>query len=88
MNSPTRLRLILVAGALVLLGGCTSMPPEPHAAAGTQSESMDMKSMCDKHKQMMAGKSRQEQQAMMQEHMKNMSPEMRERMQSMMKQCG
>jgi uncharacterized protein YceK len=87
MNSTIRLRLILVAGALVLLGGCSSMRTETHAGAGAQADSMDMKAMCEKHKQMMAGKSQQEQQSMMQEHMKSMSPEMRERMQSMMKQC-
>jgi hypothetical protein len=54
---------------------------------GSHAESADMQAMCERHKQMMAGKSPQEQQAMMQEHMKTMSPEMRQRMQTMMQQC-
>lgn len=88
MKLPIQLRVgFAAASVLVLVGGCASMRAGAPAATGSRTEPMDMQGMCEKHKQMMAGKSPQEQQAMMQEHMKTMSPEMRQRMQAMMQQC-
>jgi hypothetical protein len=96
MKFPFRARaFIALAPALLFLGGCasTASAPQPHgnaagaSAMGSNMESMDMQTMCERHKKMMAGKSPQEHQAMMQEHMKGMSPEMRQRMETMMKQC-
>lgn len=89
MKFPTQPRLFLAATAVVaLLGGCASSPPHgPRAGMGAQMQSMDMQAMCERHKQMMAGKSPQEQQAMMQEQMKAMSPDMRQRTETMMQQC-
>lgn len=46
--------------------------------------SMDMKSMCDMHKNMMGSKSPAEHQAMMEQHMPSMSPEMRRQHMEMM----
>lgn len=95
-------RLPAIATVLsVVLAGCASTTASEHpmrgASTGTsdarggmqgqQGMPMDMKAMCDKHRQEMAGKSPQERQAMMDEHMRSMSPEMRARMQSMMEQC-
>ena len=55
--------------------------------SGMSGGQMDMQTMCERHKGMMAGKSSVEQQAMMNEHMKSMSPEMRTRMQAMHEKC-
>lgn len=96
MKFPSQARLFLAASFVALLGGCASMASESHrqgrtagapSGMGAQMESMDMQAMCERHKQMMAGRSPQEQQAMMQEQMKAMSPEMRQRMHTMMQQC-
>jgi hypothetical protein len=79
----------LVSSALLAVGlvGCaaTSAKSDAHAHAGM--DTMDMQSMCEKHKKMMSGKPSAEQPAMMQEHMKSMTPEMRQRMQAMREQC-
>ena len=46
--------------------------------------SMDMKSMCDMHKNLMATKTPAEREAMMDQRMKSMSPEMRRKHMAMM----
>ncbi len=79
------LRLLAPACVAMLLAACAAGPgghTDHHAAGG-----MDMKAMCDMHRQEMAGKTAAEQQALMQEHMKSMSPDMRERMGRMHAQC-
>ena len=48
---------------------------------------MDMQSMCEMHKRMMAGKSPAERQAMIDEQMKSMAPEMRAQARQMMENC-
>lgn len=68
-----------------------SAPANP-APMGAESAAkggmMDMKSMCDMHKQMMGAKSDDERQAMMDKRMKGMSPEMRDKQMHMMnEQC-
>lgn len=72
---------LLVAAALV---GCASSEP---GKGGHSHSAMDMKAMCEHHKQMMAGKSPAEHQAMMNEHMKSSPAEMRKHMQMMQEQC-
>jgi hypothetical protein len=63
--------------------------PAPKVAEGASTGGMmDMKSMCDMHKQMMGAKSDDERQAMMDKRMKGMSSELREKqMQMMNEQC-
>ena len=86
------LKFLAVSGAFLvtgLVGGCamgTSSSRSMEDKMG-MSEQMDMQTMCEKHKSMMAGKSTVEQQTMMNEHMKSMSPEMRTRMQAMHAKC-
>lgn len=95
MKLPIPPQLFLAAAsALVVLSGCAGMGPGLHSRGaggssgmGSPMEPMDMQSMCERHKKMMAGRSPQEQQAMMQEQMKSMSPERRQRMEAMMQQC-
>jgi hypothetical protein len=82
----------LSAAALVfagVLGGCAGGMHMSHGAGTDHSHAsqMDMQSMCNMHKQMMAGKTAGEQQALMEEHMESMTPEARQRMESMMAQC-
>lgn len=55
--------------------------------SGGSSTMMDMQSMCDMHKMMMAGKTTAEHEAMMKEHMKSMTPDKRQKMMMMMEQC-
>ena len=85
---------LAVSGAFLLaglIGGCATGASTSGSMGGGMSGmgsgQMDMQSMCEKHKAMMAGKSTAEQQAMMSEHMKSMSPEMRTRMQKMHETC-
>ena len=88
-------RLFPFAAPVLLLGllaGCAdgarqSDSKTQSSMSGSTSTTMDMQSMCEMHKMMMAGKTSAEHQAMMQEHMKSMTPEMRQRMQMMMEQC-
>ena len=54
---------------------------------GMSGGQMDMQAMCEKHKGMIAGKSKAEQQTMMNDHMKSMSPEMQTRMKAMHEKC-
>jgi hypothetical protein len=95
LMSSTR-SLLLLSGSLLLLSGLltgcateTHMPQHHEGGAMTHGHDamMDMRSMCDMHKQMMSGKTAAEQQAIMDEHAKSMTPEMRQRMRSMMEQC-
>lgn len=48
--------------------------------------SMDIKSMCDMHKNMMSARTPSEREAMMDQRMKSMSPEMRQKHLSMMEE--
>ncbi|PWF47790.1 hypothetical protein [Massilia glaciei] len=48
---------------------------------------MEMKAMCDMHKNMMSAKTPEERQAMMDERFKSMSPEMRKKHMEMMQAC-
>lgn len=89
-------RCVAAATVVALLGGCADMGPRSHghgatagapASMGSQAEPMDMQAMCERHKQMMAGRSQQEQQALVQQQMMAMSPEMQQRMQAMMRTC-
>ena len=72
-----------------LVGGCAMGTSSSSSMADKMymSGQMDMQTMCEKHKAMMAGKSTVEQQTMMNEHMKSMSPEMRNGMQAMHAKC-
>jgi uncharacterized lipoprotein len=76
---------------VVLLAGCATDSHVAHHQDGPRAQghgsTMDMESMCSMHKQMMAGKTADEQQALMEEHMKSMPSEMRERMQMLHQQC-
>ncbi len=61
-----------------------------HGAPGELMPMMDMKdmkAMCNMHKNMMSGKTPDEQRAMMNERMKSMSPEMMKKHMAMMEQC-
>lgn len=78
---PSSVSLLLLA----VLAGCAA-GPDPHSGHHGMA-GMDPKSMCEKHRQHMAGKTGPEQQALMQEHMKDMKPEMRERMREMHARC-
>ena len=82
----------------LLLAGCAA--PGGHgqrhsqdAATGAYSgmggpqAGMDMQSMCETHKKMMAGKSPAERQSMMEEQKKSMSPGMRKQAEEMMANC-
>lgn len=82
--------VLLISSALVAAGlaGCAAAPRKSDAHAHAAMGTMDMQSMCEKHKEMMSGKSAADHQAMMQEHMKSTTPEMRQRMQSMHEQCS
>ncbi|MDQ6880985.1 MAG: hypothetical protein M3150_02710 [Pseudomonadota bacterium] len=88
-------RLCSFAAPALLLGlfaGCAdgarqSDSQTRSSMSGGSSSMMDMQSMCEMHKMMMAGKPTAEHQAMMQEHMKSMTPDKREKMQKMMEQC-
>lgn len=73
-----------------LVGGCAMGTSSSSSMANKMymSGQMDMQTMCEKHKAMMAGKSTVEQQTMMNEHMKSMSPEMRNGMQAMHAKCA
>ena len=88
----TNSKLLILSGAFFLTGltgGCamgTSASSSMENKMGMSGQ-MDMQTMCEKHKAMMAGKSTAEQQTMMNEHMKSMSPEMRTRMQAMHAKC-
>lgn len=93
-TTPSRLSFLAIGLAAVVLTGCASTGSASHAghAAPTGAAAMDMQGMCDKHRQMMAGKAPAERQAMMEQQMKSMpmpmSPEeMRGRMQAMQEQC-
>ncbi len=85
----------LAFGALaaLTLSGCAAVGnthPSAHGAGADKGAMMDMASMCQKHRQMMAAKSAAEQQAMMDEHMKKMSMSketMQAHMQSMQERC-
>jgi hypothetical protein len=84
--------LLLGASALLALGltGCAAgahMRDTRASGATGAMGSMDMQSMCEQHRRMMAGRPPAEQQAMLQEQMKSMAPEMRQRMQAMHEQC-
>ena len=91
----TNTKLLALSGA-VLLAGLISGCATGASTSGSMGMSgmgemnggpMDMQAMCQKHQNMMAGKSIAEQQALMDEHMKTMSPEMRARMQAMHANC-
>jgi hypothetical protein len=77
---------LLLAGTL---GACAGGMHMGHGSAMDHSHASqaELQSMCDLHKQMMAGKTAGEQQLLMEEHMKSMTPEARQRMHSMMAQC-
>ena len=86
----TNSKLLVVSGALFiagLIGGCATGASSSGSMGGMGGGQMDMAGMCDKHKAMMAGKSKAEQQTMMNEHMKSMSPEMQTRMKAMHEKC-
>lgn len=70
-----------------LLAGCAAGAQKGDDHVHATMGAMDMQSMCEMHKNMMAGKSSAEHQAMMQEHMKSMTPEMHQRMMAMQEQC-
>jgi hypothetical protein len=70
-----------------LLAGCGAMRGEHRSDAHDSHAMMDVKSMCEMHRKMMAGKTPAQEQAHMDEHMKSMSPEMRKKMQDMHAQC-
>jgi hypothetical protein len=80
--------LFAVAPAVLLatlLAGCATGPHDP--MAHDHGSMMDMKAMCDMHRQMMVGNTPQERQAIIDEHMKSMSPQMRQHMRMMDEQC-
>ncbi len=87
------LKFLAVSGAFLvagLVGGCAmgiSSSSSMEDKMGMSGQ-MDMQTVCEKHKAMMAGKSTVEQQTMMNEHMKSMSPEMRTGMQAMHAKCA
>jgi len=84
----TNSKVLVISGAfalVALIGGCATGSSGP--MSGMSGGQMDMQTMCERHKGMMAGKSSVEQQSMMNEHMKSMSPEMRTRMQAMHEKC-
>ena len=89
----TNSRLLAASGALffaALAGGCTtgaSSAGSMGGMSGMGGGQMDMAGMCEKHKAMMAGKSKAEQQTMMNERMLSMSPEMQTRMKAMHEKC-
>jgi hypothetical protein len=88
MKLNSRVASLSAAALLTLaLAGCAAPPHRGGAHAHDGMGAMDMQAMCDRHKQMMGGKTSAEQQAMMQEHMKGMTPEMHQRMQSMHQHC-
>lgn len=72
-----------------MLGGCAGAMHMGHGGGmdHSQDSQVEMQSMCDMHKQMMAGKTASEQQSLMEQHMKSMTPEARQRMRSIMDQC-
>ena len=89
-----RLAIALALTASVLAGCAAPRGPHSHEAGtgsyggmGGPQAGMDMHSMCETHRKMMAGKPPAERQAMMDEQMKSMSPEMRGRARQMMENC-
>ena len=70
-----------------LLAGCAAMRGDHHSRSHDSHAMMDVQSMCDMHRKMMAGMTPAQEQAHMDEHMKSMSPEMRKKMQDMHAQC-
>ncbi len=84
MNLASRLSFPLAAALLLgALVGCAAGAPKHDSHSHS---TMDPQSMCEMHKQMMAGKTPAEQQAMMNEHMHSKSPEMQKHLQ-MLQQC-
>lgn len=85
-----RMMPVVVAG---ILSACASHHPQSGTSASSMSKNrdsadmmggMDMKAMCDNHKNMMNARTPAERDAMMDQHMKSMSPEMRQKHMSMM----
>jgi hypothetical protein len=70
-----------------LLAGCAAMHGDQHSHSRDSHAMMDVQSMCEMHRKMMAGMTPAQEQAHMDEHMKSMSPEMRKKMQDMHAQC-
>jgi hypothetical protein len=86
-------KFLMSAFAALTISGCAAMGNThsgPHGQEAGKHGSMDMQSMCEMHRKMMASKSPTEQGAMMEEQMKKMSMSqevMEKHMQTMQEQC-